>query len=216
MFFAAADWEARAAHVQTPGTIRPLMEQYYRENPEGPVSVRMIQLLRHDKAPASGGLPHCVFQVSGGDLKQPLPVMVEETPAGWKVDWLTFTEFKDDLLAKFMAGPQEEPKRFHVMIRKTHYFDDDVPNLDELICFEIQPPMPGYSAYVFARKGTELSRALEANLRWEMPKTAVVAELLWHSEGPRRWVELTAVPQYNWKKPDTSEPGQPSKAELVE
>jgi len=75
--------------------------------------------------------------------------MLESSADGWKVDWLTFTEFKDKLLLHFLEKWQDNPGRFHVMMRRTHYFDDDVPEKDKKYCIEISPPMPGFSGFVF-------------------------------------------------------------------
>ncbi len=213
-FLAAPNWNERQKVVQTADKVRPLMEQYYHQNPDGPIAVRQIQLMRHDKTPNTGGPPHCVFQVSGGDLKQPLPVMVEEEGNSWKVDWLTFTEFKDELLQRFLESYQDEPKRFHVMMRRTHYFDDDIPGLDKLTCFEIQPPMPGFTGHVFARRAAPLSRDLDRYVGWEVSKAAAIVEIQWRKEGGQQWVELTGVPQYNWRNPAAAP--APVKAELVE
>lgn len=213
-FLAAPNWKERQKVVQTADKVRPLMEQYYHQNPDGPIAVRQIQLMRHDKAPNTGGPPHCVFQVSGGDLKQPLPVMVEEEGNNWKVDWLTFTEFKDELLQRFLESYQDEPKRFHVMMRRTHYFDDDIPGLDKLTCFEIQPPMPGFTGHVFARRATPLTHDLDRYVGWEVSKAAAIVEIQWRKEGSQQWVELTSVPQYNWRNPAAGP--APVKAELVE
>lgn len=213
-FLAAPNWKERQKVVQTADKVRPLMEQYYHQNPDGPIAVRQIQLMRHDKAPNTGGPPHCVFQVSGGDLKQPLPVMVEEEGNNWKVDWLTFTEFKDELLQRFLESYQDEPKRFHVMMRRTHYFDDDIPGLDKLVCFEIQPPMPGFAGHVFARRATPLAQDLDRYVGWEVSKAAAIVEIQWRKEGGQQWVELTGVPQYNWRNPAAAP--APVKAQLVE
>ena len=198
-FFAAPTWETRLPYVQAADAMKPLMEQYYKSNPDGPIPVAHIQLIRHDKSPETGP-QHCVFQVSGGGIKQPLPIMVEEDgSSGWKVDWLTFTEFKDNLLARFMEGPQPEPARFPVFMRRAHYFDDDVPALDRKTCFQISPPMPGNMWDVFALKGTPLARELDRQLGWDVSQAAAVVELQWRKEDRYQWIELTAVPQMNWR-----------------
>ena len=198
LFMAAANWEERLKFVQAPQSMRPLMQGYYAAMPDGPLLVGRVNLLRHDKAPQTGP-PHCVFQLGGGHLKKPLPIMVEQTPDGWKVDWLTFTEFKDDLLARFLETFQDEPKRFHVLVRRTHYFDDDVPMMEKKICVEVQSPSPPFVGSVFARKGTPVSVLLDRHLGWEVDQAAAVVELVWRKEGNYQWVELTHLPQFNWR-----------------
>jgi hypothetical protein len=116
-FFHAKTWQERFPFVQAPKSMKPLMEQYYSANPDGPLYASHIQMIRYDKSPETGP-PLCVFQVSGGGLRQPLPIMVDITDQGWKVDWLTFTEFRDELLLKFLETSQAEPARFHVLMRR--------------------------------------------------------------------------------------------------
>lgn len=202
-FFAAKKWQDRLALTQAPDKVRPLMERYYGANNDGPLRISRIELIRHDRAPEMG-TPHCVFQVSGPSMEQPLPVMVESSNDGWKVDWLTFTEFKDNLLKRFLQTWSEEPGRFHVMMRRTHYFDDDVPNLDKKYCFEMSPPEPGFSGFVFVPKGNLLARELDKSLGWEVTNVAAVVELQWRKQDRFQWVEMTAVPQYNWRGPDSA------------
>lgn len=204
-FFHAKTWQDRLPLVQVQEAMRPIMEKYYATNPDGALHPSHIQLIRYDKAPETGP-PHCVFQVAGGGLKQPLPIMVEITDDGWKVDWLTFTEFKDELLQKFLEAPQPEPARFHVLMRRAHYFDDDVPALDKKTCFQVMPPMPGFNGDVFAQKGSTLARELDKQLGWEVSQAAAVVELQWRNEDRRQWVELTNLVQLNWRNSEPSAP----------
>ncbi len=206
-FLASPTWEDRIKVVQGAEIMKPLMQSYYASMPDGPLAVTKVSLIRHDKSPQTGP-PHCVFQVGGGAIKKPLPIMVEETTSGWKVDWLTFTEFKDDLLARFMESHQDGPKRFHVLIRRTHYFDDDVPGLDKKICVEVQSPSPPFVGCVFARKGTPVAMNLERHLGWQ-DQAAAVVELEWRKEGSYQWVELTQLPQFNWRNADAGEVAPP-------
>ncbi|HSI64839.1 MAG TPA: hypothetical protein VLE43_17055 [Candidatus Saccharimonadia bacterium] len=197
-FLAASRWEERLRVVQGADLMRPLMQSYYASMPDGPLAVTKIALIRHDKAPQTGP-PHCVFQIGGGEVKRPLPIMVEQSPDGWKVDWLTFTEFKDNLLARFMESHQEGPKRFHVLVRRTHYFDDNVPEMDKKICVEVQSPTPPFVGSVFAKRGTPVANILDRYLGWEVDQAAAVVELEWRREGDQQWVELTGLPQFNWR-----------------
>ncbi len=202
-FFAAKKWQDRLEFIQAPDKMRPLLERYYGANNDGPLRISRIELIRHDRAPEMGS-PHCVFQVTGPAIEQPLPVMVESSPEGWKVEWLTFTEFKDKLLIRFLKSYSDEPGRFHVMMRRTHYFDEDVPDLDKKYCFELTPPDPGTSGFVFVQKGNPLARELDRSLGWEITNVAAVVELQWRKQDRYQWVEMTAVPQYNWRGPESA------------
>jgi len=125
--------------------------------------------------------------------------MVEKAFGGFKVDWLTFTEFKDNLLFKFAENYHENVARFHVLMHRTHYFDSDVPQLDKKICFEIQPPMPGFTVRVFVDKGSILAQEMDRTMGWEVSNAFVIAELHWRKQDSYQWLELAAVPQYHWR-----------------
>jgi hypothetical protein len=126
--------------------------------------------------------------------------MVEVEGSEARVDWLTFVEFKDDLLRQFMANPGMPGKwRFHVQLRRCHYFEDDVPNRDAKDCFEIAPPMPGTTQlYAFTDRASQLARELAKTITWDKKATFGVVELEWRNEGGKHWAELTGVPQLNW------------------
>lgn len=197
-FFAAKNLAERMPLTLGSENMKSLMERYYAKKDSGVIDVDEIKLLRYDPTPDTGGGPHCVFTVSSKLWEHPLPVMLQEEGGSYKVDWLAFVEFRDDLLFEFLSDFQEMPARFHVGIRRTHYFEDDVPNLSEKDCFEIQPPLPTYVGYVFVPKNTPLARDLANRLSWETLTAYVIVELRWKRLGEMKWVELTAVPQLNW------------------
>ena len=136
--------------------------------------------------------------------------MLQEEGGSFKVDWLAFVEFRDNLLYKFLSAYQDEPARFHVGIRRTHYFESDVPDLDGKDCFEIQPPLPTYVGFVFVPKTSPLAADLAGRISWETSKAYVIVELRWRKLGDQKWVELTGVPQLNWYSfPLDSKPSAP-------
>ncbi len=197
-FFAAKNLAERLPLTLGAENVKSLMERYYAKKDSGAIAVNEIQLLRYDEAPETGGGPHCVFTVASKSWDFPIPVMLQEEGGAYKVDWLAFVEFRDNLLREFLSSFQDVPARFHVGIRRTHYFEDDVPDLADKDAFEIQPPQPTYLGYVFVPKGTPLAADLASRLSWETLTAYVVVELRWKRLGDKKWVELTAVPQLNW------------------
>ena len=214
-FFAASSIEERLGVTQAPDKMKPLMERYYEANPDAPLRVKAIELLRHDKKPETGA-PLCVFQVYGPDVPEPLPVMAESTPEGWKVDWLTFTEFKDKLLLEYLKKWQDNPGRFHVLLRRTHYFDEDVPDLDKKACFEVTSPVPGFQGFTFVPKNSALAKELDRTVTWDVSGVAAIVELQWKKKDRYQWVEITSLPQYNWRNTIAEAPSTPPKARPVE
>lgn len=197
-FFSAGSLAERARYVLGAPGLQSLMERYYAKTTDGPMDVDEIALLRHDPTPETGHGAHFVFQVASRLWEFPIPVMMQEEKDGYKVDWLAFVEFKDNLLLKFLSDYQDMPARFHVGIRRTHYFEDDVPDRDQKDCFEIQPPVSNYVGYVFVPKNTPLAADLAKKISWETRMGYVIVELMWRKLGDYKWVELTGVPQLNW------------------
>lgn len=197
-FFAATSLAERLKYTLGAAAVQPLMERYYAKTDPGALAVTEIRFLRYDPTPETGGGAHCVFSVAGKQWEYPIPVMLQKEGGSFKVDWLAFVEFRDNLLFQFLSGYQDMPARFHVGIRRTHYFDDDVPDLDAKDCFEIQPPFPSYVGYVFVPKGTPLAADLSNRISWETVASYVIVELRWKRLGEMKWVELAAVPQLNW------------------
>ncbi|MBX7209296.1 MAG: hypothetical protein K1X78_13345 [Verrucomicrobiaceae bacterium] len=197
-FFAAKSLKERLPHTLGAAAIQPLMERYYAKTDPGAIAVDEVQFLRYDPTPETGGGAHCVFSVASKLWQYPIPVMLQKEGTVFKVDWLAFVEFRDDLLKQFLSGYHDMPAQFHVGIRRTHYFDDDVPDLESKDCFEIQPPYPSYVGFVFVPKGTPLASDLAKRISWETVASYVIVELRWKTLGEMKWVELADVPQLNW------------------
>ncbi len=197
-FLQASTVSERLAYTLGADVMKPLMERYYSRTADGPVMVDRIEFVRMDPNPELGSGRHCIFSLENKTWEYPVPVMLEEQPDGFKVDWLAFVEFKDRLLEKFFQNYQEGAARFHVGIIRHHYFEDDVPNLDRKYAFRVSPAPPNiFQASVFLDKESELAQQLRSRLPWENHVWAVV-ELEWKKLGTQQWVELSAVPQMHW------------------
>ncbi|WP_146850228.1 hypothetical protein [Brevifollis gellanilyticus] len=214
-FLLAANLKERLEFTLGADVMRPIMERYYSSNPDGPITVDSIGLVRFDPKPQMGGGPHAVFGLESKTWEFPVPVMLEMSQGRFKVDWLSFVEFKDRLLEKFLAGYQEGPARFHVGITRTHYFEDKVPNVSNKDVFRISPAPPNpFASVIFIDKDSDLGRELRDKIPWGSQVWAIV-ELEWMKLGSQNWVQLSAVPQLNWysvpsaPKAQRATPGSP-------
>lgn len=197
-FLKAENLEERLRYTLAPELMRPYMERYYSANPDGPILVDAVALVRHDPKPQIGGGAHAVFGLESKTWEYALPVMLEEQQGRFKVDWLSFVEFKDRLLEKFLQGYQEGAARFHVGITRTHYFEDKVPNASSKDAFRLSPAPPNpFTATVFIEKDSDLGRDLRDKIPWGSQVWAIV-ELEWIKLGNLTWVQLSGVPQLNW------------------
>ncbi|WP_449070016.1 hypothetical protein [Prosthecobacter sp.] len=214
-FLAATTLEERLRHTLGADMMQPLMERYYSRSPEGAVVVDRIQFLRLDPNPELGSGSHCIFSLENKSWEFPVPVMLEEQADGFKVDWLSFVEFKDRLLEKFFQGYQEGSIRAHVGIMRHHYFEDGVPNADRKDAFRISPAPPNtFQAYAFVDKDSKFGEEMRKLLPWDRHTWAIV-DLEWKKLGNQQWVEVVAMPQTHWYSLPTgprpiSTPQQPS------
>ncbi len=207
-FLLAANLQERLEFTLGADVMRPIMERYYSSNPDGPITVDSIGLVRYDPKPQMGGGAHAVFGLESKTWEFPVPVMLEMTQGRFKVDWLSFVEFKDRLLEKFLAGYQEGPARFHVGITRTHYFEDKVPNVSNKDVFRISPAPPNpFASVIFIDKDSDLGRDLRDKIPWGSQVWAIV-ELEWMKLGTQNWVQLSAVPQLNWYSVPTAPKAQ--------
>lgn len=197
-FLNASNIEERMRYTLAPDAMRKFMDRYYSVHPDGPINVDTIGYVRLDPKPQIGGGAHAVFGLESRAWQFPVPVMLEEGKDGFRVDWLSFVEFKDRLLERFFKEYSEGPARFHVGITRTHYFDDTVPNADNKDAFRVSsaPPNP-FLATVFVDKDSAVGLDLKDKIPWGAQVWAI-AELEWLRLGSQKWVELAAVPQLNW------------------
>lgn len=219
-FLAAKNLDERLQHTLGADHMKALMTRYYTRASDGPVAVDRIQFVRIDPNPELGSGKHCILSIENKTWEFPVPVMLEERPDGFKVDWLAFVEFKDRLLERFFQNYQEGRARFHVGILRTHYFDDGVPGLESKDAFRIMPAPPNsFQATAFLEKNSALAQELRTRIPWETHVWAVV-ELEWKKSGSQQWVELGAVPQMHWyslplSPHPVSTPQQPAEPEKL-
>ena len=197
-FLAASSWKERLRFSQKPDTLDEVMERYYRNHADGPVPVDRIDFV--ERYPARDGAPpYCMFELRGGAVKEPLLVLVQETPKSVpRVDWEAFVEFKDHLLWDFLNKPSSPAQKFRVMLRRKHTFERDVPDREHKDSFELSQPNADATALVYAPRDGKAARLLAQHLSWNA-SVAVIIELAWRTDGTRRWVEIQAVPAFGWR-----------------
>lgn len=197
-FLAAKNWKDRITLSQSGVQIRSEMETYYQQHADGPVKAESVDYLTSQPTPDKRHRFH-LFEVNTGG-EHGFPVAVEETEGGYLVDWRSFVEFKDLLLPKFFESFREDLGTFHVVLKRTHYFGSDVPNQDRKICFAVEPPVPGYTNYVWVEQNNDsILRKLGDRAEWGTISYPVVA-LRWVKEkDSAAYVTLFDIVRDNWR-----------------
>jgi hypothetical protein len=197
-FLSAPDWKSRALHVLRPAETSPKMEAYHAAAPDGPTT---FVSLRADASHGGADKDPRLLSYLVVTEQQPAgyPVALVETADGWKIDWETFIEFRDDHFGRFAAGQGGDTGAFHVLVRNTHYFGEPFPGSDQLTAFRLDPPLPDRNHYAFVPTGSDLHKALAGATEWGRP-CAPVLQLARKPHGDGKFhLEIQSILAPNWR-----------------
>jgi hypothetical protein len=202
LFLLSSNPAERLAVCQRPEKIRAELETYYQTHSSGPLPLEQLALLAEDLVPDTTLNLH-LYNVLLKDRESPIPVSVEETRDGFRVDWQTFIESYEHRLRTFFSKPIKEPGQFRVLLRRAHYFGPPVPGMEkERIAFSVEPPMRDESFHVWADKDSRVFREKLASgdrANWEA-ESYIVVELVWRGEGQTgQWVGLQKIISDSWR-----------------
>jgi len=202
-FLLASTLEERLAVSQNPEKIRAEMEAYYQANPSGPLELVELALLTEGEVPETNRKFE-LYNVSLKDRNAPIPVAVEQTADGFRVDWQTFSESCSHRLRDFFSAPSEERARFRVLLRRAHYFGPPVPGQDTLrTAYTIEPPVRDETFTAWVDLDSNVYReklATGERSSWEA-ESYVIVELIWRGDGRRgRWVGLNRIVSDSWRQ----------------
>ena len=195
-FLAAPDRQSRAAFVLHPDRIREKMERYHDDSPDGPTPFLSLRPNAANQDPESGIL---VYHVTTEAMPSGFPVSLVTTPDGWKVDWETFVEFRDDHFEQFASGAGTDTGSFHLIVRNSHYFGDPFPGSDKLSAFRLDPPMPERNHYGFVPTGSDLHKRLAGATEWGVPCTPVLQLVRKQHEDGSFHLEITGFAALDWR-----------------
>ncbi|HEX2749402.1 MAG TPA: hypothetical protein VHM91_15440 [Verrucomicrobiales bacterium] len=200
-FFAATTWQERLKYSLAPEKVKPLMEEHYKTFRDGPVIPEDIQLTRIEGTEEDGERKYYAFVVFLPECENGIPVSVEDTKNGCLVEWCSFVEAKDQTLAKFCKTYQKEPKTFRVLVRRSHYFENDVPDQDRKECLEVVAPDTAGPFHVWLEKDSAactryFSKAERS--RWDI-STMMVISCQWEKTAKGvQYVRLREVVADSW------------------
>ncbi len=194
--------EERLAYSQHPEKTRKEMALYSETHPPAPFAVQEITFLTEGEVPDSSRKFH-LYNVLLKDREAPIPMAVEETRDGYRVDWSAFVESYSHRLRAFFNAPSESPGRFRVMLRRAHYFGPAVPGQDSVrVAYTVEPPMRDETFYVWVDKESLVYQeklATGERSGWDA-ESYVIVELLWQGDDRQgRWVGLQSITSDSWR-----------------
>ena len=191
------------------------MAAYYEKYPYKPEDLVEMTFQHKQKLPDSD-FEFYLFKVITESNKRSFPMTVEETGNGFRTDWLTYVQFKDMHLQKFLKNPdintkssRGETQVFNVILRRAHDFTNEVPDSDNKWCYRIDAPVDANNGeelggYSFIPKHSKYGQEINSNLKWLLSYFPIV-ELRWEVDADypeRPYVRLMKIRQFNWRGHD--------------
>lgn len=199
-FFAAGTWQERLKYTLSPEKMQPLMEAYYKVAQDGPIIPEDIKLARVEPVDDDPSRKYYAFKIYLPDRESPIPLSVEDTPAGCKVEWCSFIEGKDQLLEKFYHAWRKEPGTFRVLLERGHYFEKDVPDQSRKVFFRAYAPDRTTSFPLWLEKDSDAFKKYFAEpeqSHWGMDM--MVLRLQWErTKSGVEYVRIVSVVAENW------------------
>lgn len=196
-FLDAPDWSARAAYSLAAEKVRPIMEAYAREHPDGPTPTRGISVESSYTDPETGDTTF-IFRVRTEEAPTGFPVAVAGTEQGWLVDWETFIEFRDDRFRQFAEGPADRSARFHLLVRKPTTEQAAGTENEHFTSLMVEPPMPDRQRLAYVRKGTETFDRLAAATSGGMIAAPVLELAKRTTPDGKSYLEITRILAADW------------------
>jgi hypothetical protein len=141
-----------------------------------------------------------LFRIRNTDRPNGYPVCMEETNTGYKVEWTAFTQCRDRAAANFWKNPSENPASLYIILKRSHYFGEDVGNIDDMDCYRINSPNPDEEpVYAFSRKDSAFSRKFRNQIVWDANYFAVAAFTHVKTDKGTTRLEITDIERFNWR-----------------
>jgi hypothetical protein len=198
-FLSATSVEALLPLVLNRDRITPALNKYYAEQPLAPTPFTEI-VLDSSARISDSKVQAFLYRVRSGERPEGFPICAEQTAQGFKIEWDAFIQCRDRAAANFWKNPAAEPASLYVILKRSHYFGDDMTNLDDYDCFRVNSPNPDEEpVYAFARKDSNFSRKFHSQLTWDANYFAVAGFV--HAKNAKGDVhhEIVDIERFNWR-----------------
>jgi hypothetical protein len=197
-FLEAPDWASRCSYVLSPETVRPAMEAYSHEAPDGPTTYQSVSLAQSAIDDKTGNTLF-IFNVKTSKSPDDIPVVVKETPGGWLVDWQSFVEFRDALFKKFVDGPFDKTGQFHLLVTAPAPDRAAKTENEHFSSFLLESPVNGSPQLAFVRKTSEGYGLFESGTKDGGGFTPVLEVAKRKTTEGQAYFEVTRVLATSWQ-----------------
>jgi hypothetical protein len=179
--------------------VAPAIAKYYAANPLQPMPFTDL-VLDSSARTNETNTEAFLFRVRTQERPQGFPVCVEQTPEGYKIEWEAFIQCRDRAAANFWKSAAQETRSLYVILKRSHYFGEDMENVDDFDCFRINSPNPDEEpVYAFARKDSTFSRKYRNQITWDANYFAVAAFTHIKNTKGQTHQEIMDIERFNWR-----------------
>jgi hypothetical protein len=197
-FLEAPDWASRSTYVLSPDTVRPKMEAYAKDNPDGPTPFSSFAV-KHSQVDEETGSTLFVFQVEAEGSPGGIPVAILETPKGWLVDWESFVEFRDDQFKVFTEGPVDLKGDFHLIVTAPQGPPGTAQENENFAGFTLAPPLPDRQRTAFVRKTSPAYQQLKDATADGRIFTPVLEVAKRNAGDKQSFLEILSIKATDWR-----------------
>ncbi len=198
-FLSVASNEERLQLVHRSEGISERMEAHSSLHGEGPIPYYAAVPKLSGTVPGTSFATH-LFLVTTPSQPNGFPVSIEDTEEGFRVDWDVFVQFNDNLLESFLEDSSAPPATFFVVLRRGHFFGEEIPHLDEKLCYRIISPISAETEqFAFIDTRSPVGETAAKTLSWGRTFRPVV-RLEWIREGDAApYVAIADLVRTTWR-----------------
>ena len=171
-FLTAANWEERLKLVRQPDVVRGMMEEYYKDNPDGPINDAILSMAMPSRHVVSFS-----FDIPSQGRSHFLCVVTSGTR--YLVDWESSSLYQETWLSKLRRTRPTGPTRIAVTVTKNEnagYFNYAFKDAGRWECYKLGYPGLAINLFGYALKDSKNAIELDAILAI-VDQQAVVMEV---------------------------------------
>jgi hypothetical protein len=203
-FLEAPSWKERVGLIEVSGDPAAALSSYYQNHADLPLTNYRLDYFHTETRPGDNGAAY-IFFLTYANETDGFPVMVMENRGEFRLDWDLFLEFRERTFQHFVEESQEKPGTFRVVLQRVTYWESDrdqIPLVDQLLCYKIDPPYPGFTRFAFVDRDTPIGKQLAKDLSWESDPLAAEVQLRWSTfPGGKSYLTIDQMVSRTWVRP---------------